>query len=89
MVPHRHGGTCGADAGYDERPDAAFDSAASEDAALGAVVRRGIELFPETRHTAGHLTFVATNRAAGIRLCAWRDRGSVCIGASAARSLGR
>ena len=46
VVPHRHGGTRGPDAGYHELPEAAFESAGVDNAALGAAARRGIELSP-------------------------------------------
>ena len=44
LVPHRHGGTRGPDAGYHELVELAFEPAAAGSAALGAAARRGIEL---------------------------------------------
>jgi hypothetical protein len=46
VVPHRHGGARGPDAGYHELENAAFEAPSSDDAAIGAAVRRGIELSP-------------------------------------------
>jgi hypothetical protein len=44
VVPHRHGGTRGPEAGYHELAELAFEPAGGGDAALGAATRRGIEL---------------------------------------------
>jgi hypothetical protein len=46
VVPHRHGGSRGADAGYHALDETAFEPADNGDEALGAAVRRGIELSP-------------------------------------------
>ena len=46
VVPHRHGGTRGADAGYHELAEEAFELAVGDNAALGAATRRGIDLSP-------------------------------------------
>jgi len=44
IVPHRHGGTRGPDAGFHALESTAIEMTGSDDTALGAAVRRGIEL---------------------------------------------